>query len=336
MGDVHEGALAVAADVAAHAHSLTLEGEGIDAGSAKERERLSVEAYREGRVPIGPEIEEHLAGDARSRDDTPLNEREIAVMVQGLLGLQRSVEGIGPNSTMGRARLGLESVKLRRGRAIVGECVDAREAAAQQLALDPKPVLAQELSEHPPVAVLACPAEAQSDRHAEHEFRQRGLRRLRPRPGSEGAALWKLRRLNADQTHRSSVGEDEAVAVDHLGDDGAATLGQSRRQRRRERIAPGEPGNQQEEQDEESRSENRKRAHAPMLGGVLLSDNQGRCAVSRSRRRGPRRAVRGARSTGVASPAHGARAGARAPWRRRARGQAPRASHPPRAAAARE
>ncbi len=117
---------------------------GSSAVGAEEAQRLAVEAEREGGVPIGAEVQEHRVLSARAIDDLALDELELAGEAAGVLGAADREERIRPKPAALGSRLALECQHLRRRGAIVGEGIDAREAAPDELALDPEPVVPRE------------------------------------------------------------------------------------------------------------------------------------------------------------------------------------------------
>src|SRR5262249_42472936 len=135
MSDVHDGAVAIRLDVAAHAHALALEAQRINAGVAEQFQRLTAQPQREGSVPVAAEIEEDAASGLGALLDTALHQLELAGVLRRLFGLADRIVGIGPEAALGVARLALQRVHLASESAVVGEGVDPRHAAPQQLAL---------------------------------------------------------------------------------------------------------------------------------------------------------------------------------------------------------
>src|SRR5262249_51181519 len=145
---------------------------------------------------------------ARAVDDLAFDELELPGETACLLWLADREERIGPETAALGSRLALEREHLRRHGAVVGKGVDAREAAPEELALDPEPVFPRELGEHAAVAVLPCAPEIHHhgpalDEIAEHRLRVAGewpLREVR-------TPFRQLGRLNPSHAHDPAIGE---------------------------------------------------------------------------------------------------------------------------------
>src|SRR3546814_2994005 len=95
--------------------------------------------------------------------------------------------------------------------------LDPRRAGAQQLALNPAPLVIEKVREHAAMAVAAPPAEAEIEGTAEGERRQPRLRLLRQRPRLKaGSPERQLGSPNANQTDFPPVGPRESITLDHI------------------------------------------------------------------------------------------------------------------------
>ena len=162
-------------------------------------------------------------------------------MPGGLGDAPHPVEGVTPDAPVRPTGLALERQHVGDQRPVVAEAVDPREAAAQEIALDPTSVLVVKMGEPAVVAVDAPGPERKPDRASQGQFRER-----RPRVVGEGLdrdvrpAERQLGGLDADEAHLASVFKHQRIPVDDVDDPGRPARDQT--------VGGGEGGDARDQQ----------------------------------------------------------------------------------------
>src|SRR5690606_16990914 len=132
---------------AAHPDANPLERLDGTARGFEQPPRLGVDRYGEVGLPVAAEIEIAAIPDDGRVEHPALDELEAVDRVGELVGRADAVPGIAPDARAVLPRRPLALQHLGDECPVVGKAVDPPQAAGEELALQPQPVLAKEVGE---------------------------------------------------------------------------------------------------------------------------------------------------------------------------------------------